>query len=319
MAQLKATRAAAVRVVRAHVDLAKAEANEIKGEALRALALGGLAAASAIFLVFLLLIGLMLFIGEWLFGSLGWGVLLGAELLIAAAVFAGLGIVRSSGLTRAFAIAVAVGIVVSIVLGTNALNTLYRQLAIQFPATSDPGDVSFAYGAAIGAAIVGIGGLLCGARDGLMRAALGGLVAGAVLGALIGLIAVGLGRLAINPDSRPLVVGIVIWAVIGAVVGGVAGARMGGGQGGVTGVAFGIVGGGVLGAFTAITFAWHVAIAVGLAVLLGLAPALAGAFAASGGIDLEALKARYIPQATIDTTKETIEWAQSRMPGGRRP
>ena len=77
MAQLKATRAAAVRVVRAHVDLAKAEANEIKGEALRALALGGLAAASAIFLVFLLLIGLMLFIGEWLFGSLGWGVLLG--------------------------------------------------------------------------------------------------------------------------------------------------------------------------------------------------------------------------------------------------
>ena len=80
MAQLKATRAAAVRVVRAHVDLAKAEANEIKGEALRALALGGLAAASAIFLVFLLLIGLMLFLGEWLFGSLGWGVLLGAEL-----------------------------------------------------------------------------------------------------------------------------------------------------------------------------------------------------------------------------------------------
>ena len=34
-----------------------------------------------------------------------------------------------------------------------------------------------------------------------MRSALGGLVAGAVLGALIGLIAVGLGRLAINPDA----------------------------------------------------------------------------------------------------------------------
>ena len=42
-----------------------------------------------------------------------------------------------------------------------------------------------------------------------------------------------------------------------------------------------------------------------------------GAFAASGGIDLEALKARYIPQATIDTTKETIEWAQARIPGRR--
>ena len=56
-----------------------------------------------------------------------------------------------------------------------------------------------------------------------------------------------------------------------------------------------------------------------LAVFLGLATALAGAFAANGGIDIEALKARYIPQATIDTTKETIEWAQARMPGGRRP
>ena len=75
----------------------------------------------------------------------------------------------------------------------------------------------------------------------------------------------------------------------------------------------------MFGAFTAITFTWHVAIAIGIAVFLGLATALAGAFAANGGIDVEALKARYIPQATIDTTKETIEWAQARMPGGRRP
>ena len=92
---------------------------------------------------------------------------------------------------------------------------------------------------------------------------------------------------------------------------------MGGGQGAVAGAGIGLVVGGLFGAFSAITFTWHVAIAIGLAVLLGLAPALAGAFAANGGIDFEALKARYIPQATIDTTKETIEWAQARMPGRR--
>ena len=72
--------------------------------------------------------------------------------------------------------------------------------------------------------------------------------------------------------------------------------------------------GGLFGAFSAITFSWHVAIAIGLALFLGLAPAVAGAFAASGGIDIEALKARFLPQATIDTTKETIEWAKARMP-----
>ena len=93
-----------------------------------------------------------------------------------------------------------------------------------------------------------------------------------------------------------MVVGILIWAAIGLIAGAFVGGRMGGGQGAVAGAGIGLVVGGLFGAFSAITFSWHVAIAIGLAVLLGLAPALAGAFAANGGIDFEALKARYIPQ-----------------------
>jgi hypothetical protein len=317
IAQLQATRAAAIRVVRAHIDLAKAEANEIKGEVLRTLALGGLAAFSLVFVAFLLLIGLFLFLGEWLFGSLGWGVLLGAELLIATAVFAVLAALRSTGLTRAFAIAFALAIVVGAVFGTNVLNTLYRQIADQFATVADPGDISFGYGAAIGAALFGLGGLLFGARGGTASGAVGGLIGGLIVGALLGLLGAGLVRLAINPDSRPMVVGILIWAAIGLIVGAFVGGRAGGGQGAVTGAGIGLVVGGLFGAFSAITFTWHVSIAIALAVLLGVAPVLAGAFAASGGIDLEALKARYIPQATIDTTKETIEWAQTRIPGSR--
>ncbi len=304
-------------MVRAHIELAKTEANEIKDEVLRTLALGGLAALSLIFVVFLLLIGLFLFLGEWLFGSLGWGVLLGTEFLIATAVFGVLAALRSSGLARAFAIAFAIGLVVSIVFGTNVLNTLYRQIASQFATTADPGDVSFAVGAAIGAGLVGIGGLLFGARGGTPSGAVGGLVGGLIVGALLGLLAAGLVRLAINPDSRPMVVGILIWAVVGLIVGAFVGGRLGGGQGAVTGAGIGLVVGGLFGAFSAITFAWHVAIAIGLAVLLAAAPAIAGAFAANGGIDFEALKARYIPETTIETTKETLEWAQARMPGRR--
>ena len=34
------------------------------------------------------------------------------------------------------------------------------------------------------------------------------------------------------------------------------------------------------------------------------------------GIDVEALKNRFIPNQTIDTSKETLEWLQKRMPPG---
>ena len=115
-----------------------------------------------------------------------------------------------------------------------------------------------------------------------------------------------------------MVVGVLIWALAAGVVGLVAGSRTSA-RLALIGLGAGIVFGGLFGAFSAITFSWHVAIAIGLALFLGIAPAVAGAFAANGGIDIEAIKARYMPQATIDTTKETLEWAKSRMPGGGRP
>ena len=34
------------------------------------------------------------------------------------------------------------------------------------------------------------------------------------------------------------------------------------------------------------------------------------------GIDVEALKRRFYPAQTIDTSKETLEWLQKRMPPG---
>jgi hypothetical protein len=34
------------------------------------------------------------------------------------------------------------------------------------------------------------------------------------------------------------------------------------------------------------------------------------------GIDTEALQARFTPTRTIETSKETLEWLQKRMPPG---
>ena len=45
-------------------------------------------------------------------------------------------------------------------------------------------------------------------------------------------------------------------------------------------------------------------------------PILAGYGVARRGIDTEALKARFYPTQTIETTKETIEWVRERTPLG---
>ena len=36
------------------------------------------------------------------------------------------------------------------------------------------------------------------------------------------------------------------------------------------------------------------------------------------GIDKEKLRARFVPDQTIETTKETIEWVREQMPLGRK-
>ena len=88
-------------LLRAHVDLAKAEAEEIKDEVARAAALGaGGDRVCVILLAFLVPIGTILFYGDWIFGSIGWGLLHGTELLIALAVTAVLVALRVPGLGR---------------------------------------------------------------------------------------------------------------------------------------------------------------------------------------------------------------------------
>jgi hypothetical protein len=316
--QLGATKDALVALVRSHVDLAKAEAAEIGGEIKIVLAAVGIALGALILIAFLLPIGLLLFFGEWLFGSMGWGVLLGTELLVLAGTAAVLSSLGAGRVPRSIAVAFLVGTIVAILFGTNAPNLLYSAIADQFGAGSDPGVTAFVVGAAIGAVILGLIGGAIGARNGTVGGAVGGLVAGAILGAILGSVSGGIARLAENEASRPLVVGLLLVGAIGGLVGLVGGARSNGLLGAASGFVVGFVLGGALGAFTAITFTWHVAIAIGIALFLGLAIGLMGMDVATRGIDAEALKARFYPQQTIDTTKETIEWAKARIPGAPR-
>jgi hypothetical protein len=250
---VKSTREALLGLVRAHVDLARAEADEIKGEVARAAALGAFALACVLFLGLLLGIGLFLFLGEALFGSMGWGLLHGTLLLVALAVSAGLLAIRVPRLGVMFVVAFLTGIVVAVLLGTHVPNEAWRRIG-----------------------------------EGL--------------------------NLGVDPGVRPLLVGTVILALVGALVGLVLGYR----SAALGGLIGGLVLGAIIGAVSALTPGWRVGIAIGITVWLLAWPVLMGVTVSREGIDGEALKARFWPQATIDTTKETIEWAKARMPRAPR-
>ena len=255
-AQIGAVKNAAVRFLNAHVELARAEFDLIKDEAARASGLVGAAIALAILLLLFVPIGGMLFAGEWIFGSIGWGLLHGTLGLVAVAIALVLVALRVPDLAWDLLWAVVLGLVVALVLGFELPNKLFAWI----------GEV---------------------------------------------------GALGIDPGTRPLVVGLGIVGAIGLVVGLVAGIRIGGGPKPVViGVFAGLFGGAVLGAFLSITFGLRVGFALGVTAFWAFFAVLMGLRVQRTGIDVEGLKARFIPQVTIDTAKESLEWAKERVPTG---
>jgi hypothetical protein len=245
-------------LVLAHVELARAEASAIAAQAGQVAALGALAFLLVIFAVFLLVIGVSLGLGEWLLGSMGWGVIDGVLAFVSvamAAVLVAVGI-SAARIGRALLAAVVVGIIVGVVLGLDLPNRLY---------------------AAIGEAA----------------------------------------GLAVDPGIRPLVVGMLLGGGIGLIAGIVAAARMPASGGGRFVALAGLTVLGVaVGAFTSITFGPQIGAGIGITVGYICWMAFMGIDVARTGIDQEALKARFYPGQTIDTSKETLEWLQKRMPPG---
>ncbi|HEY6058275.1 MAG TPA: phage holin family protein [Candidatus Limnocylindrales bacterium] len=258
--EIGATRGAVLRLVRAHVDLARTEIGEILDEVKRMAALVGVAIAMLLFVGILVPVGACLWLGEWLFGSMGWGILHGTEASIGLAVaLVVMAIGRPGGrIAGLFVLAAVVGILVGLALGLDWPNQAYRQVGDASFTGIDPGYRPLIIGAAVGALVVGVLGLLVGAAGGGGGGAVGGLFLGAILGLLVG-------------------------------------------------------------AFSAITFDRPAGAGVGVAVALGLWPILVGIDTWRAGIDTEALKARFTPTQTIETTKETIEWVRQQTPLGPKP
>jgi hypothetical protein len=120
----------------------------------------------------------------------------------------------------------------------------------------------------------------------------------------------------IEPGVRPLLVGTLIGAGLGLLFGIALAIRLK-----TAGSRFGaLVGmtlvGALVGAFTAITFGPQVGVGIGATVGWASWIALMAIDISRTGIDAEALKAKFYPNRTIETSKETLEWLQSKMPPG---
>ena len=87
----------------------------------------------------------------------------------------------------------------------------------------------------------------------------------------------------------------------------------------MTGLSLGAALGMILAVFTAIAFGWRIGTAIGIAVGLATWIGMLALEATRIEFDEESLKKRFLPQRTIDMTKETIEWARARMPLSRKP
>jgi hypothetical protein len=329
--QFGATRDAAKELVDAHIELAKAEFEEISGEVKKVAGLAGIAIAAAIFAALILGIGGTLFYGDWLFGSIGWGILHGVLFLAAIAVSS---IVVAAGVEPSrIAIGVVSGflvtVAISIILGASLTNLLWSVAADNFLPLADE-DIR-----PLAAAVV------------IVPVALGLLLA---LLNFISTLANDDRRSAIRAPSvqERLVVAAptaayvawltafiyaytqaVAWfdwrllgaAAAGAVVVLVVGAVIGNWRSGfalLTGLAIGVGLGLLIAVFSSIAFGWQVGIAIGITFGLIAWVGMAAYEATHLEFDEETMKKRFWPEVTINTTKETIEWAKARMPLSRK-
>jgi len=256
--QIGATFDAVKALVAAHIELAKTEVSAIAHEVGRVAALGAAAFGLVVIALFLLVIGGALWLGEWLLGSMGWGVLHGVLACLSVAlalVLMAIG-VSTRRIGRALLLAVVAAVVIGVILGLDLANRVYTQI----------GDSA---------------------------------------------------TLAFDPGYRPLIVGMLVGGLIGLVVGIVAAVRLTGAAGGRIAAVIGLAILGVgAGAFTTITFGPQVGAAIGITAGYLIWMALMGADVAMTGIDVDALKQRFYPAQTIETSKETLEWLQKRMPPG---
>jgi len=184
------TRAAVQRLVGAHIDLLKAELEQAMREVAIIAGLTALALVLALLMLILVWVGTWLFLGEWLFGSMGWGILHGTLFTIALIVPIGLNLAGGSvgAWARAFVISLVVAIVLSVLFASNVMRTSAVWLGEQLQASLSfaPSALPTLGAAVVGALVLAVPFLVLIRSGNLLARLVGGLLLGFILGALFG-------------------------------------------------------------------------------------------------------------------------------------
>lgn len=187
-AQVLAVRDAVVALIQAHMELARTELSEIAGEVGRIAALGALALILVMLAGLLGIIGGALFVGEWLFGSLGWGVLHGILAFGGIAVAAGLLAAGVAGgrIGRSLLGGVLAATIVGMAFGLEWSNRLFAAVGESMRLNLSPEVRPLVVGLLIGALLGVLAGFAAAARAGTASARTAAIVGLLVVGAMVG-------------------------------------------------------------------------------------------------------------------------------------
>ncbi|HET7676411.1 MAG TPA: hypothetical protein VFK38_01005 [Candidatus Limnocylindrales bacterium] len=167
----------------------------------------------------LLLIGGTLFIGEWLFGSIGWGVLHGVLLGLGLIVGLSLVLFGAPGrvVTTTWLVSALAAATLAVLLGSDVLHRLAHAGADAVNAAVEPDLQPFwapaVVSAAGGAVLLGVALAAAGARAGI-GGVLAGLLGGAIVGALLGMLLAGSHWTWRGAAAVGVTFGAILWPVL---------------------------------------------------------------------------------------------------------
>ena len=211
--QFGRTRAAFGRLFSAHLGLLRAELDEIFAQLKVMAALAGIALGVGLLVVTTLYVGGFLFLGEWLFGSIGWGLAHGVLFGLALIVVLGFAVLGTSWRTAliSFAAATVLTIGLALLLGSNALYETANYVATQLAAPfNSPASVALL----AGALLLGVLLALLFWRGGGGGAAIFGLILGGVLGLLLGWLIGGIAWSWPPAVGFAITLGLIVWPIL---------------------------------------------------------------------------------------------------------
>ena len=215
--QIGRTRAAFSNLLRAHVELLRAEFNEIVDQIKVIATQAGVAIGIALMTGTLLYVGGWLFLGEWLFGSIGWGLAHGVLFGFALIIVLVMGILgaRASIALTSFGLAVLASIAIALLCGSNVANSTALSIARGLVSPLDSvALVAVALGAIAGAMLVALALARVAGRGGFI----GGIFVGAILGMPVGWLIAGAPWTWPPAVGFAVAIGLIVWPILDVVL-----------------------------------------------------------------------------------------------------